>query len=166
VKVPEIDHQTDEIFLRGRASWKMMLFQQPPRSTIGLLERDYGSYTQLKIQPCQDYLRIVDLVLPFKTTDADTMIHPLLEEGLAWFGRLPWLVESYGEIPRSHISYATSTCLRDCDIVFFVRECAYLSGVRHNRASYDVTYFSLRNWLLALRPELVAGQTAIKMPVN
>lgn len=142
-----------------------MLFQQPPRSTIGLLERDYGSYTQLKVQPCQGYLRIGDLVLPFKI-HADSLVHPLLEEGLTWFGELSRLVESYGEIPRSHISYATSICLRDCDIVFFVRECAYLRGVRHDRASDDLIYLILRNWLLALKPELVTGLTAIKMPVN
>lgn len=165
VEVPEIDPQTDEIFLRRKASWRMMLFQQPPRSTIGLLERDYGTYTEVKVQPCKDYLRIEDLVLPYKG-HTETLTHPLLEEGLIWFGQLPWLVHSYGEIPRSHISYATSICLRDCDIVFFVRECAYLRGVRHDRASDDLIYLILRNWLLALKPELVTGLTAIKMPVN
>lgn len=166
VKVPEIDPQTDEIFLRRKASWAMMLFQQPPRSTIGLLERDYGTYTEVKVQPCKDFLRIGDLVLPFKM-HADTLTHPLLEEGLVWFGLPSLLSESYGEIPRSHISYATSICLRNCDIVFFVRECAYISGrVQHHTGRDYMIVNILRNWLLALRAELVPGQIASKMPVN
>lgn len=40
VKIPRSDPQDNERFFRKGASWKRMLFQQPPRSCIGLVEKD------------------------------------------------------------------------------------------------------------------------------
>lgn len=115
-----------------------MLFQQPPRSCIGLIEKDgkgvnSPTYTEVDVQPrgSQGYLRIRDVVLP--CTNILGAVHPLLDEGLLWYGfirerqpplysgdeQYPTTNEMYGEISRSQVAYITSICLRDCDIVFF-----------------------------------------------
>lgn len=134
-RIPQIDPQRDQLFFRESASWKGMLFQQPPRSRIGLIEKhgkavNGPAYTEVEVQPGGDHLRIRDVILP--RTNVLNELHPLPEEGLLWYGhmvRYAWQLqyrtddEIYGEIPRSQVAYAASTYLRDCDIVFFILEC-------------------------------------------
>lgn len=88
IEIPPVDPRDDERFLRKEANWTQMLFQQPPRSCIGLVEKEGGvvhgtAYTEVKVRVRNgDHLRIGDLV------DFDVFrsacIHPLLEEGLIW----------------------------------------------------------------------------------
>lgn len=40
VEIPQSHPQDDEPFFRDGASWTGMLFQQPPRSCIGLVEKE------------------------------------------------------------------------------------------------------------------------------
>lgn len=180
-KIPQIDPRSDQIFLRKGASWQKMLFQQPPRSCIGFVEKDGKAvdgpaYTEVKVQPNSDYLRIGDLILPCCGHHIWFYFHPLPDEGLLWLGhirpkgpkeRLPfWTTplgedEEHGAIPRSQIAYANSTYLRDCDIVFFTLECARIRGPPiSSRAS------GLNVWLYHLQRSLVPGQTSIPMPVT
>lgn len=179
-KIPQIDPQNDERFLRQGASWKRMFFQQPPRSCIGFVEKDGKAvngpaYTEVEVQPDGDYLRLGDIVIPCMKLHAN--LHPLPEEGLLWFGyvgseesvkRFPFLAnypeddEKYGEIPLSQVAYVASTYLRDCDIVFFILECGRVRGrwVSNNFA------MDLRFWLGLMGMRLVPGQISIPMLVS
>jgi hypothetical protein len=178
-KIPQIDPQSDRIFLRKGASWKRMLFQQPPRSCIGFVEKDGKAvngpaYTEVKVQPRGDYLRIRDIVLPCMNILNE--VHPLPEEGLLWHGWIrkkelleyAWQVEypadneKYGEIPRSQVAYAASIYLRDCDIVFFILECGRIRG--QWVSNYGA--MQLNFWLCLLGMSLVPGQTSIPMQVT
>jgi hypothetical protein len=175
-----MDPQSDGRFLRKGASWQEMLFQQPPRSCIGFVEKDGKAvngppYTEVKVQPKGDYLRMGDVVFPCCGYDVWFYLHPLPEGGLIWYGhitpeeekQLPWYIrypredKEYGEIRGSQVAYATSTYLRDCDIVLFIVECVRIRGPPiSSRAS------SLNVWLYHLEKSLVPGQTSIPMPVT
>lgn len=180
-KIPQIDPQSDEVFLRKGASWKRMLFQQPPRSCIGFIEKDGKAvngpaYTEVKVQPrgSQGYLRIRDVVLP--CTKILDKVHPLLDEGLLWYGGIgeskpqldPWVPqfptdsERYGEISRSQVAYATSIYLLDCDIVFFILECGRVRGQWVSNHGARMLHF----WLCRIWMSLVPGQISIPMPVT
>jgi hypothetical protein len=81
------------------------------------------AYTEVKVQPKGDYLRIGDVVFPCCGYDVRFYLHPLPGEGLIWYGRItpeeekqvPWYIrypgedEEYGEIRG--VAYATSTYL-------------------------------------------------------
>lgn len=154
-----------------------------PRSCLGFVEKDGGggacpAYTEVKVQPYEDHLRIGDLVLPAACVSRE--LHPLPEEGLIWFGivrsndmkgnsgyldDVPGEDEIYGEIPTSQIAYAASTYLCDCDIVFFIRECRRVRGQRN---SSNDGFMSLNYWLRScwMDMSLVPGQRSIPMPVT
>jgi len=179
-KIPQIDAQSDRRFLQKGVSWQKMLFQQPPRSCIGFVEKDGKvingpAYTEVRVQPMKDHLRICDLVFPCCDFNITFYLHPLPEEGLIWHGHvppedeepLPWYlqypreIDQYGEIPRSQIAYATSTYLQDCDIVFFILECARIRGPPTSSRCLQ-----LNVWLYHLYMSLVPGQTSVPMPVT
>ncbi|KAJ5968109.1 hypothetical protein N7501_004357 [Penicillium viridicatum] len=180
-KIPQIDPQRDELFFREGASWKRMLFQQPPRCCIGFIEKDGKAvngpaYTEVEVQPGGDHLRMRDVIPPHAFIV--NRVHPLPEEGLLWYGgirKMEWVryaseleyptdAEEYGEIPRSQVAYAGSTYLRDCDIVFFILECA---RVRRQRwFSENAGVYRLYNWLCVIGGILVPGQTSIPMPAT
>jgi hypothetical protein len=181
-EIPQIDPQSDRLFLRNGASWKRMLFQQPPRSYIGLVEKDGKAvngpaYTEVEVQPGGDHLRIRDVALPC-INSIFAEIHPLPEEGLLWYGGIrreerrkvpsalcsqyPADNQKYGEIPRSQVAYAGSIYLRDCDIVFFILECGRIRG--QWVSNYGA--IGLNSWLCRIGMRLVPGQTSISMPVT
>jgi hypothetical protein len=164
-----------------------MLFQQPPRTCIGLVDRNGGvvngpAYTEVRLHWPGGDLRIADIVYPLALPHLHSHIHPLPEEGLIWYGvvrtdedlkRHPWLknyrdgVEIHGEIHRSQIAYATSVYLRDCDIVLFTLHCARARGQRHmadGEGSFRIR--DLYAWLFDFGMSLVPGQTSIPMPSN
>lgn len=67
-----------------------MLFQQPPRSCIGIVEKHGGvvpgpAYTEVKVRN-GDHLRIGHLVNAHLSLSS--YIHPLLEEGFIWWGNV------------------------------------------------------------------------------
>lgn len=182
-KIPLLDFHDSERFFRKGASWKRMLFQQPPRSCIGLVEKDGKAvdgpaYTEFKVQPDGDYLRIGDMVRPCSEMFC-VRIHPLPEEGLLWFGmmhtpedvkRKPlllrgWLLTDaqHGEIPQSQVVYATSKYLRDCDVVFFTLECGRARGQYVGEYDYNNTAVQLDKWLRDMRRSLVPGHISIPM---
>lgn len=185
-KLPLIDHRNDKRFRRKEASWVRMLFQQPPRSCIGLVEKDGGvvngpAYTEVRLNIHGDDLRIGDIVYPAPLSRA--YIHPLPEEGLIWWGDVhtdedlkeyPGLnayrdgVEIHGEIHRSQVTYATSIYLRDCDIVLFTLHCAPARGRhRYMADGEDAFHINLLYCcLFKLGMSLVPGQTSIPMPSN
>lgn len=157
-----------------------MLFQQPPRSCIGLVEKDggvvYGSaYTEVKVRN-RDYLRIGDLVFRSR------LIHPLPEEGLIWWGNfftknnihkscdlkvLRDGVQSHSRIRRSQVAYAASIYRRDCDIVIFTRHCDLARRKRH-WPPFDDRYCvtKLYLWLRDLGMTLVPDHISVPMPSN
>lgn len=154
-----------------------MLFQQPPRSCIGFIEKDGKAvngpaYTEVEVQ---DHLRIRDVILP--NAYVVNRVHPLPEEGLLWYGSIrkkEWVLyasgleysaddEKHGEIPRSQVAYTGSIYLRDCDIVFFILECG---RVRGQWVSDNHGVQLLCNWLCAIWGFLVPGQTSIPMPAT
>ena len=173
-QIPPMDPQYDQIFLREEASWKRMLFQQPPRSSIGILEKATHTYTEVKVQPEGDHLRINDIMGPWK--GILEYIHPLVEDGIFWFGDVPDFVflekiglrgylESveYGEIPKSQVVYATSVCLKDCDVVLFNLQCGFIRG---DFDDYRWSFRLLNYWLHKLQRTFVPGQMCIPMPVD
>lgn len=184
-KIPLLDPHDSERFFRKGASWKRMLFQQPPRSCIGLVEKDGKAvdgpaYTEVKVQPDRDYLRIGDMVYPCIEMHC-SLIHPLPEEGLLWFGvvhteedlkRSPllegWRLRDgkHGEILQSQIVYATSKYLRDCDVVFFTLECGRARGQYVGEYDYNDTAVQLNIWLRYMRRSLVPGHISIPMLVS
>lgn len=178
-KTPPIDPQSDRRFVQSKASWQRMLFQQPPRSCIGFVEKDGWVvdgpvYTEVKVQPHGDFLRIIDVATPcYKPVRA--LLHPLPEEGIVWLGKVstlhhyppfslcgPGEQERYGEVQRNQLAYATSIYLRDCDVVFFTQECRYI------REHYNsgLTAMETNSWLYNLGKSLVPEQTSIPMPVT
>lgn len=185
VNLPLLDPHDSERFFRKGASWKRMLFQQPPRSCIGLVEKDGKAvdgpaYTEVKVQPDGDYLRIGDMVYPYDEMNC-SLIHPLLEEGLLWFGKIrtpealkmfPFLEkfrpkdEQHGEIPQSQVVYATAKYLRDCDVVFFTLECGRARGQYIGEYDYNNTAVQLDKWLRDMRRSLVPGHISIPMLVR
>ncbi|KAJ5224078.1 hypothetical protein N7468_008620 [Penicillium chermesinum] len=182
-KSPPLDPRDSERFFREGASWNEMLFQQPPRSCIGLVEKDGRAvegpaYTEIKVQPDGDYLRIGDLIYPCSELDCG-FIHPLQQEGLLWFGRLvsaeqlkkypslgPWRQKdgSHGDILQSQVVHATSQYLRDCDVVFFTLECGEARGRYVDKYDYNETAKRLVVWLRNLRMSLVPDRISIPMP--
>lgn len=180
-KIPQIEPQSDRLFLRNEASWQRMLFQQPPRSCIGIVEKDGWvvdgpAYTEVKVQPKGGVLRIRDVAIPC-FDGVWPRLHPLLEVGILWYGVVPkpnMELERYGvpltygdlwrhgELQRDQVAYATSIYLRDCDIVFFTQECASLRGHYNS----GVTGMVLNCWLYHLGQSLVPRQTSIPMPVT
>jgi len=166
-EIPQIDPQSDRYFLRNKASWQRMLFQQPPRSSIGIVEKkglvvDGPAYTEVKVQPNGDFLRIGDVLNPW-LKQVWERLRPLPEAGILWYGGACKLeLEKYGELQTDQVTYATSTYLRDCDIVFFTGECRYVR--RDYNSGLDAKF--LNYWLYPLGMSLVPGQTSIPMPVT
>lgn len=185
IKIPPADPRDNDRFLRKEANWTRMLFQQPPRSCIGIVEKGlvvvYGSaYTEVKVRN-GDYLRIGDLV------DSDIrlsrLIHPLPEAGLIWWGdpftnietdeyselkRVRLEVRSHSRIRRSPVAYAASVYRRDCDIVIFTRHCDQARRTRHSLPFDDDRYCvtALYLWLHDLGTTLVPDHISIPMPSN
>ncbi|OOQ89938.1 hypothetical protein PEBR_08329 [Penicillium brasilianum] len=96
-EIPMYNPRDIERFFREGASWRRMLFQQSPRSCIGLVEEDGKAadgpaYTEAKVRPFEDYLRIGDIIFsyedsfhhPHEALGRRPLIHPLPEEGLLW----------------------------------------------------------------------------------
>lgn len=183
-KIPEIRPGDDDCFLREGASWSRMLFQQPPRSCIGLVEKDGGAvdgpaYTEVKVQLKGERLRIGDVVNAYPLPRA--LLHPLPEEGLFWFGFIhtkelieesPYMrayaddAERHGDIHKSQVAYASSVYLRDCDIVIFVLHCCWVRGQWERQLRPPTIYATcLHRWLRELERELVPGQISIPMPM-
>lgn len=190
IKIPPADPQDNDRFLRKEANWTRMLFQQPPRSCIGLVEKDGGvihgsAYTEVKVRN-GDYLRIGDLV----TFDSrhSVFIHPLPEEGLIWWGNFFthqvdlddlddldfWELKelrdgvlSHSRIHRSQVAYAASTYRRDCDIVIFTHHCDLARRKRHWPLFDDrICVIDLYSWLRDLGMTLVPDHISIPMPSN
>lgn len=188
-KIPTFDPRDIERLFREGATWKRMLFQQPPRSCIGLVEKDGKAvdgpaYTEVKVWPYEDYLRIGDIIF----SDEDRvhrhdeplgrchLMHPLPEEeGLIWYGRIltkeekKWIPSipasvRYWEIPQSQVMYATSTYLQDCDVVFFILECGRARNQFVGEYAYNYPAAVLNRWLRDMRMSLVPGQ--ISVPVR
>lgn len=184
-KIPPVDPRDDERFLRKGASWSRMLFQQPPRSCIGLVEKDGGAvngpaYTEVKVRTKGDHLRIGDVV--YDHTQPTGRFHPLPEEGLIWYGDIrthnqkgqyclylyPDGANRHGPIYRRQVAYAISAYLRDCDIVLFILHCPQIRGKPLRPASCDHQWgvHKLHWWLIRLGWALVPGQISIPMPSN
>ena len=184
VKIAQIDDEYSERFAREGASWKRMLFQQPPRSCIGLVEKlakkngnmlDGPAYTEVHVRPNGDDLRIGDLVYPCGWYYTH-FIHPLPNDGLLWFGNIygdeyfadfPYVrgyrqeIEDHGDISQRQVAHAISTYLRDCDAVFFILECSRFRG-EYIDSRYD-SGKNLRYWLRDMNGVIVAGQKRILM---
>jgi hypothetical protein len=168
-----------------------MLFQQPPRSCIGLVEKDGKAvdgpaYTEVKVWPYGDYLRIGDMIYPCENghhyypdevPGRCSLFHPLPEDGLLWFGFVlteeqrsePWYAPAsveYWEIPQSQVVYATSNYLRNCDVVFFTLECGRARNQFVSEYAYNCVAAALDRWLRAMRMSLVPGQIYIPMLVG
>lgn len=182
-KIPEIRPGDDDRFLRDGASWSGMLFQQPPRSCIGLIEKDGGevdgpAYTKVKLLK-GDQLRIGDVINAYPLPHA--CLHPLPQEGLLWYGlihtkeiikRASYMrayaddAEKHGDIHKSQVEYASSVYLHDCDIVIFVLHCCWFRGqVKRNLRPPEMYSPGLHRWLRELEGELIPGQISIPMPM-
>ncbi|KAJ5200344.1 hypothetical protein N7472_005548 [Penicillium cf. griseofulvum] len=74
------------IYLRKDASWKRMLLQQPPASTIGVLEiikRSDSEFTKLSISP-DDFLRMGHILA---LLEAGSTLVPTRNKWILWSGR-------------------------------------------------------------------------------
>lgn len=186
VEISQSHPRDDEPFFREGASWTGMLFQQPPRSCIGLVEKegkavDGPAYTEIEVQPDGDYLRIGDIAIPCATL-AVAIVHPLPEEGLIWIGRIrteeeletyPFIAEyppprdsQHGDIPQSHVTYAKSVYLQDCDVVFFTMECGWIRGKYVDGYPDNPTSGRLGKWLRDMRASCRFGYISIPMLVD
>lgn len=175
--IPQIGPEFDKYFVNRRASWLNMLFQQPPRSCVGVVEMDSQidgtpAYTEFK---AKKILRVKD-VLKYHDACTHRYYHPLSDEGIFWYGPLfkfgkpgypcptREFFRSNGELKRDVLEHARNTYLRDCDVVLFTNDARYARGDYINASS---TAMNLNRWLLdVLDASMVPGQTFIPMPVT
>lgn len=177
--IPQIGPEFDKYFVNRRASWLNMLFQQPPRSCVGVVEMDNQidgtpAYTEFK---AKKILRVKDVLVHRRRTDTQILYHPLPDEGVFFFGLLPWstwlgdiseIMRGYfrrnGELKKDTLAYARNVYLRDCDIVLFIDDARYARELfSHN----VISAMLLNRWLVdVLDASMVPGQTFIPMPVT
>lgn len=177
--VPQINPAVDKRFLDNKnASWRNMLFQQPPRSCVGVVEMDSRiqigtpAYTEFQ---AQKVLRVKDVLIHYHKYKSE-LYQPLADEGIFWYGTVPR--NSWGDQPSSAkryfqrngplqsgiLSYAREVYLRDCDIVLFTRDARGARG-DYNHSVGDAV--DMNRWFMdTLGASMVPGQTFIPVPVS
>ncbi|KAJ6081359.1 hypothetical protein N7499_006233 [Penicillium canescens] len=81
------DRQKAEAYLRKDASWKQMLLQQPPTSSVGVLEiirRSDSEFTKLNINPDNNFLRMGHILTLLQ--GRSTLV-PTRNKWILWSGR-------------------------------------------------------------------------------
>lgn len=154
---PRFLQSDDDAYTRPEASWRWMLFQQPPTSTICVIEytRLWGNpqYRCIKFtKPDDDFLRmgdvVVDPVLNAGNTKSISILVPGQDKWVFWhernfdLNRVKALEEEFEGIrevsPAMH--------LEDCDFIVFTRLCGYLRpGSWHDPEERQLT-----RWLESL----------------
>lgn len=164
--VPPTGPNFDKYFLGNKdASWRRMLFQQPPRSSIGLIKVDEPFrlhtpvYTEVKVQNTP---RLEDLLV-HKGIFNIPLYWTLPEEGIFWYGlKTPPRITGHESFDERYVQMsreldwaplfsARSTYLRDCDVVFFTEENRYFqegSFTRRGYGPFRTSTQSLNDWLV------------------
>lgn len=176
--IPQMDPEIDRCFLDYKhASWRRMLFQQPPRSIVGVIEMDSKirgtpAYTEFQSRKT---IRMED-IMSHRFSPQRDLIHPLPNEGIIWYGVLPpngplrykseakEYFRRNGELKRGILSYARDIYLRDCDFVLFTDDARYARKDLYHNGGFSM---ELNRWLMdRLVATMVPGQTFIPVPVT
>ncbi|OJJ83250.1 uncharacterized protein ASPGLDRAFT_475208 [Aspergillus glaucus CBS 516.65] len=144
----------NDALTRPEASWRRMVFQQPPTSTICVIEYSqfWGKprYRRFKFTKADGgCLRMEDVVTAVPGMDANTDCISILVPGedkwILWhepsldLDKVKKLEEKY----ENERAATTTMFLEDCDFVVFVRVCGYLRP----GAWHDVGERQLTGWL-------------------
>lgn len=143
---PVLDLAREQAYLRPEASWRRMLFQQPPSSCIGIVEYNAEGasdlYSHIRIfnpkgkadedENC--FLRMSDLVSPL---DSGALV-PGQDKWVFWYE--PSHLTRLEREHRHERARVTSTYLNDCDFVVCTMYCDYLrpwyKASRGNRLTF------------------------------